>query len=132
MTDIRMIHSLVKKLITKTEQGRLEWSHEESAIDPWAQGGNRTSTSVFTLSLTRGTVSIWSIDGDDLHPFTFQVRGERGQVVEQVETPRLNMGDEREFSPFENEIKELYESARKNALNIDAVLRQMLEDLDGK
>lgn len=131
MEDIRVVHSLVKKLIEKTENGRIDWSHEENAIDPWAQT-TRTSTSTFTLSLTRGTVSIWSVDGDDLHPYIFQVRGDRGQVVEQVETPRLMADDGRGFSPLEDDVKVLYDSARRNALNIDSVLRQILEDLDDK
>ncbi|MFI6609711.1 hypothetical protein [Streptomyces sp. NPDC050507] len=133
--DIRMVHMLVKKLINKTEQGRLEWSHEENPIDPWAERGSRntrSSTSTFTVSLTRGTISIWSVDGDDLHPYTLQVRGERGQVVEEVETPRLNAEDEHAFTPLQNDIKDLYLSARRNALNIDAVLRQMLNDLDDR
>ncbi|QCW77450.1 hypothetical protein EQG64_08010 [Streptomyces sp. S6] len=126
-----MVHNLVKKLIEKTEQGRIEWSHEENAVDPWAQT-TRPSTSSFTLSLTRGTVSVWSVDGDDLHPFIFEVRGDRGQVIEAIETQRLNVEDGRNFSPIERDVEKLYEAARRNALNIDSVLSQMLEDLEGK
>ncbi|MFJ7326706.1 hypothetical protein ACIQVN_10710 [Streptomyces cyaneofuscatus] len=131
MEDRRMVHNLIKKLIEKTEQGRIEWSHEENAVGPWAQT-TRPSTSSFTLSLTRGTVSVWSVDGDDLHPFIFEVRGDRGQVVEAVETQRLNGNDPRDFSSMEKDVKTLYEAARRNALNIDSVLNQMLEDLEGK
>ncbi|WP_159024448.1 hypothetical protein [Streptomyces scabiei] len=129
MENEQVLQTLINKLIAKTGEGRLEWSHENNS-DPWARQSDTPPS--YTVSLTRGTISIWSVDGDDLHPFIFQIRGDRGQVVEQIETPRINVSDEREYSSFESSIKTLYQSARRNALNTDAVLRQMLEDLDGK
>ncbi|MEU6080120.1 hypothetical protein [Streptomyces sp. NPDC047108] len=114
-------------MINKTRGGRIEWAHE-GGEDPWAA---QSQPDTFSISLTRGTAAIWSVDGDHMHPYVFQVRGDRGQVVEQIETTRP-FEDQAGWDSMETDIQELYEAARRNALNIDSVLRQMLEDLDDK
>ncbi|MDX3530951.1 hypothetical protein P1P75_32235 [Streptomyces sp. ID05-39B] len=129
MENEQMLHALIEKLIEKTKEGRINWTDQESVET--RELGSRSFAS-FTLSLTRGTISIWSTDGDDLHPYVFQIRGDRGQVVEQIETSRILATEDREYTQIENSIRVLYDLARRNALNTDSVLRQILDDLNGK
>ncbi|MER6035474.1 hypothetical protein ABT133_16385 [Streptomyces sp. NPDC001835] len=122
METSQMLRQLVKTLIETTREGRVEWAADES---------DGPDSDTFMLSLTRGSVFVWSVDNDGAHPFVFQVRGARGQVVERIETTRP-FEEGQEWTPLEDDIRKLYDLARRSALNIDEVLTQMINDLRSK
>ncbi|MFF0550256.1 hypothetical protein ACFYUL_14955 [Streptomyces sp. NPDC004311] len=114
MDHAEKMQALIDTLIIKTKERRIEWEEDESG-------------DAFALSLTRGTVTVWSADGDGMHPFILRIRGDRGQIVEQVETARPY--EEHTWSRMDLSIQHLHELARRNALNIDEVIDRIIEDL---
>lgn len=105
--------ALIEALHRATEEGRVEWE----AVTPDASADEST----YVVSLTHGTVAIWSRDRDGMAPFILQIRGDRGQVVDEIPSHRDAHSDG---------ITSLYQLASGSARNANAVIDSLLDDLD--
>ncbi|MER7933258.1 MULTISPECIES: hypothetical protein [unclassified Streptomyces] len=108
--------ALVNALIESTQQGRIEWE----SIDPTQSPEEGT----FSVSMTHGTVMIWSRDRDGVPPFVLQIIGDRGQVVEEILSHR-------EVMPrgLTEQISQLYSLACGSTIASDRVIDSLLNDL---
>src|SRR5690348_10538252 len=105
---------LIDSLIRATRSEKVEWLSTHTDASP--------TEDTYSLSLTRGTVNIWSIDGDGTFPFVLQIRGEQGQVVEE----RRVAGNE--F--LAEKTAELFRIATSSARNANAVIDSLIDDLN--
>jgi hypothetical protein len=104
----------VENLARATEHNRIEWLQVGSNPDTYA------------ASFPRNSIMVWSIDDDGQHPFRLVILDSNGQTIETVET--LRQGPEGQPHLFAR-IAELYQAARKQVRNIDAILDDMLNEL---
>ncbi|MEU9643849.1 hypothetical protein [Streptomyces sp. NPDC048188] len=77
---------------------------------------------IYSLSLTRGTVEIQNRDGDGLPPFVLTIRGEQGQIVDEVRTSGADQIDLK--------IAELFDLVANRSRNSDEVIDSLIDDLD--
>lgn len=101
---------LVRGLIQKTAAGELEWTTE--------------SDSSFSLEGQTGEIYLFSQKGR--FPFGIEILNKEGDVVESLKSiaSPTDPGEEQ----FNNLIFELYEQARRSALQIDDVLEGLLRE----
>ncbi len=115
---IQRLQALAKRLIVLTEQGKVEW-REGAAQDS------------FQLAVPNASVSISTRDGDGRAPYVMEVFSGDGAVVDSIETEAWWDDETEEFypRPWNELLERLYELARRNVLNIDAVLDTLLSEL---
>ncbi|MFI7894291.1 hypothetical protein ACIFUY_23945 [Streptomyces sp. CACIS-1.16CA] len=114
--------ALLDALIAATRRESVEWSSTKNDVS--------TEEDVYTLSLTRGTVAVWSRDGDGVPPYGLQIRGEQGQVVEEY-TSHQNSHDDELGQAISDKLGMLFYVASISARNANAVIDSMLDDLSG-
>lgn len=104
------IWQLLQTLLSKTDGGSVAWKEARQAAYAWTG--------------PHGTVIISSRDDDGAAPFVVTIQDREGNVVESVESHGDNTPGE-----FDSLLENLYETARRNALNIDPLVRSMISDL---
>ncbi|MFC7933550.1 hypothetical protein [Streptomyces cinereoruber] len=127
-TDDRLV-KIVKLLLRSTKAGRLEWDSVGSNDRPR-----------YVTSFTDASFVVYSKDNDGAHPFIVELRNERGEILESIqsasirplrrelnEEERLERQSQREFN---NILYELHNVARRNAMNIDSFLDNLLSQLE--
>lgn len=109
------IRELSRRLRRATEDGN----------DNWEEVG----ACAYSYSTRKATITIRSVDGDHLHPFELSVVDAEGRVVEEftAEVPGpTSPGVSRETR---NELRQLYDLARRKAANVDVFLEELFEEL---
>jgi hypothetical protein len=115
----QQLMDLAAQLLASTQKGSLEWIPSDD-----------TSTS-FQTARRSGSVEITSDDKDGAFPYTLTVYDSGGRRVESLTTGYFMNDAGLSAGPREwNELwKQLYEAARGRALNIDTVIRSLIDEL---
>lgn len=111
------VDQIIHMLLRLTKARRLDWEVD----DPW----NR---STYTISLPGYSASIASEDSDGLQPFHLKLIDSQGQPFETISSERDLDG---EWDRRSVRLEELYEVARRRALNTDVALDEFLKKLKG-
>lgn len=110
----RMIE-LAKRTLSQTIEGKIKWTatdHEDEYVYP----GSSTSLSVEMSNYA-----------NDDYSYRFCLLNGRGTVVEQLSDATSDPGHETLLAQL---LQELYESARRSALDIDALIESAINDVD--
>ena len=103
---------VAQRVLSQSKEGQL----------PWAETSDEYK---FVVSFPRSSVSIsrrpWEHDRDWIYVFSVH-----NQLATEVDTLRANPGDD-----LHNTLEELFESARRSALEPDEVLDDLLTRLGG-
>ncbi|MGW5304043.1 hypothetical protein ACWERF_08920 [Streptomyces griseoluteus] len=128
--DTRLI-KIVELLLRLTRAGRLEWDRIGTADQP-----------IFATSFTDASFVIRSKDNDGAHPFIVELRNERGEVLESIQTVGVrplrgelspeDQEERRRGREFNRTLHDLYNAARRNAMNIDRFLDGVLAQLEAQ
>lgn len=115
-----LLETLASRLVIATKQGSVKWDD--------------TSTTSFQCELGPTTVVVRSKDGDGVRPFEMRLVNFGGVVVDSVATsmiddPEAWDGRVIHESRLSALVEELYEAARRNALEVDTVIADALEAL---
>lgn len=115
MSDLdERILRLAKRLLEMTNEGSIQWERGSSSRDD-----------VFAWSSPRSTVTIWSRDKDKSHPFVLAITDASGTEVERV----TDIGDGPSYMSLWEIMDDLYPLVRRQALQVDKVINDLLEDL---
>jgi hypothetical protein len=122
------IESILVNLVNLTKAGRLDWAAD------YRNNKSGMTVASYTTSLTQTSLTIWSSDGDGLPPFYLEISNSNGEPVEEIST---NQQEHFIKSPLIQSVdtqsqllQELYVAAKRNALNADVILNQLLEELN--
>ncbi|MFC8454608.1 hypothetical protein [Kitasatospora sp. NPDC057223] len=115
--DVRQL-KILRLLISLTQARKIEW---ESATN------NRHVPGRYSASIADATFSIWSKDGDGLHPYIFEMYNGEGDQVGLVRSRPVDSAVDQEMNDL---IQELHQAAHRNATNIDAFLDHLIEELE--
>jgi hypothetical protein len=109
---------LVNRLIHATDRGQIEWAV-----------ANETNTA-FHTSLRSGGLTIRSLDDDGTFPFVVDLFTPDGRLLQSIRTGQP-AAEGSATRPYEwNALwRELYDAARGRALNIDALIDAMIDDV---
>ncbi|MFI1499801.1 hypothetical protein [Streptomyces platensis] len=134
--DDRLV-KIVQSLLNLTVTRKLEWESVGSA-----------RTAKYATSLADASFIVYSKDNDGLHPFVVELRNENGELVETIRSrsvvqrtrrPReeVEEGPEaatkrREDQAFNRRMQEMYDRARRNAMNVDSFLDGVLAQLEAQ
>lgn len=111
------IAELVAALTNQTKADRVNWE----VVD---EGGQQ-----FQYSTPSSSVLIRTKDGDGVAPYVIEIYDNHGDMVESVRTTVEDRDDPWSSGSFNAAVEELFTLARRNALNIDGVLDDLLESL---
>lgn len=103
---------LSKRLKAATGEGQIEWTAVEETVFLWTGA--------------RGSVSVRSRDGDGDEPYEIDVFNEARQKVETLGSEW--MADEQP-APWNDALTGLYRAARRQALGVDNILKDLLAEL---
>lgn len=103
---------LAGRLLSLTRQGKIHWSQGEA--------------SSYEYSTATSSVLVSNDDEDGRHPFTLEVYNDSGNVVDQLKTGYTATHMAYAWNDL---IEELYTVARRDALDIDKVLDEILAQL---
>jgi hypothetical protein len=110
---------LAVRLLPPTLNGQIRWSI-----------GERQS---YIYVTPQSAVSIRNRDNDGDHPFVLEVFNGEGEVVDALLSKFIRPDDTTSVPPPWNAVLEnLYSAARRNALDIDVVLDNLLDSLPGE
>ncbi|MEZ3179932.1 hypothetical protein KYY02_14935 [Streptomyces pimonensis] len=132
--DARLVE-IVDALLNLTTARRLDWDSIGSA-----------RAEKYATSLSSTSFVVYSKDNDGQHPFVVELRNANGDLVESIRSrpvrPRMRrVRDESETEDpavvarrkddesFNKKIQELYSRARRNAMNVDSFIDEVLEQL---
>lgn len=106
---------LILRLITKTEKGEV----------PWEQ----LNQHAFFATLKTGEVQCGSTAGD--FPFYLSILNAEGNEIESVHTSNPAYSSSWYAEDWEQALETLYDLARRRALQIDVVVRGLIDELGG-
>ena len=106
------LHRLAKRLVELTDRRKIQWE----AFD----------ATTFRYERASGTIWISSRDTDGSPPYFLGVENDDGVTLESLRTSPLMSPPE----PWDDELEALYETARRQALDIEATLDNILKDLN--
>lgn len=115
------LHDLVRRLAFSTERGSTEW---ESTDRDFA----------FRATLGDTSIIVASQDDDGTAPWTLQIIDSSGDVVDSLTTWSRAVRNAdgrtvRQGAAWNTDLHNLYEMARRNALNIEAIVNDLLSQL---
>jgi hypothetical protein len=114
--EFEHIYRLIRRLDEMTSRERITW---EAA---------RTRTDRITYSGRSATVFLESADRDALPPIVFRLRGPTGaELFSWTTEPNNDDPIERKWSKA---LHDLYEKAHRQALHVDEVVEEFLQELD--
>ena len=105
------IRDLVTRLTRVTITGQLQWAQ------------NDNSDFSFVTSLPTSIITLTSRDRDDLAPHILAVFTHEPKLLQEIDSSHLN-------APLADDIADLYLLIKRKTLKLDAVARQILDDLD--
>lgn len=111
--------ALLDRLLHLTHTQAIHWSKSIS---------RRSTGEPFSVNLTASTVRIRSKDDDGLAPYVVEVLDSTGVVVESIE--RSSFHDATENSNYNIVLSELYSLARRDALDVNNILDNLIQELD--
>ena len=126
MADDRL-QDLATRLLDLTRADKARWAAEaapEDAPEDWQPRS-------FTTAVADATVTIASERPEGRYPYSLRVSGVGGADVASVETgedAEQWLGD-READPWETVLHDLYAAAREAAVDADATLDSVLDEL---
>ena len=104
---------ILRTMAQMTEQGRLEWESPAG------------SDYIFFATLPRFEVVVVSVEKDDGHPYALELKNTRtGRMVDKYET---GVGAN---SVTLQRIEQLYKAAKRQAMGLGTIARELQEDLD--
>jgi hypothetical protein len=131
MTGDTRLLKIVELLLRLTTAGRLEWDSVGTADRPR-----------FATSFSDASFVIHSKDNDGAHPFIVELRNERGEVLESIQSVTLRAvrrelssdeeSERQQNREFNKVLYDLYNVARRNAMNIDQFLDGLLAQLEAQ
>lgn len=120
MSSEQQVIDLIGRLHAATRAGRAKWGAE--------------SNFSFLLTVPSGSVRVGSVDKDGSAPYELIVSDENGVAVESVRSTWYHDPEAEEWegepAAWNIPLKDLYETARSSALNIDKVIAGILKDVD--
>ncbi|MFB7430513.1 hypothetical protein ACFCZ5_04140 [Streptomyces microflavus] len=127
--DPRLLR-IVELLLSLTEAQRIEWQAVGTLNNP------RYATSFADSSFV-----VYSKDADGMLPFVVELRNDRGEVLESIRSksmrPRLRRqfteseeAEREEIREYNKKFQDLYNRARRNAMNVDHFLDGVLAELE--
>ena len=102
--------SLVKSMLAATLADRLQWETTD------AQG-------TFLVARPQGSATIRSVDGDGNAPFEFSILAQDGEVIERLKE------DRHLEAPWDEDLSNLYDAARRSAYDIDSTIDKWVNDI---
>ena len=81
---------------------------------------------VYSWTSTEGSINVGSRDGDGAPPYQLVVYNRRGEPVDEL-TSELVRDDQP--APWNDDLRELYRSARRNAMGADDVIEALIAAL---
>lgn len=127
--DTRLL-KILDLLLRLTEADRLDWQSVGTSEEPR-----------FATSFSDASFVVFSKDHDGVHPFVVELRNERGEVLESIKSKGLSPRARRDLTAEEQAARdesralnakfyELYNRARRNAMNVDQFLDDVLAELE--
>ncbi|MFI9337018.1 hypothetical protein [Streptomyces althioticus] len=134
MTEDARLVKILDLLLNLTDAGRLDW---ESVGTPRAPK--------FATSLADASFVVYSKDNDGLSPHVLELQNNNGETVESLRTKtalRRPIRNEQETEAEEErraatravnaKLRNLYNEARRNAMNVDAFLDSLVDQLESQ
>ena len=116
MPDERLVR-IAERLLALTTEGKLRWQPAESG---------------FSTRLASGSATVGAATAEGRYPYELRLQdGARGEVGRLVtgDDAELWLGD-READPWEATLHDLYAAARRSAVDADAAIAAMLDELE--
>ena len=126
MADDRL-HAVATRLLELTRSDKARWAAEPAPDDAPEDWQPRA----FTTAVADATVTIASAKAEGRYPYSLRVSGVGGTDVASIETgedAEQWLGD-READPWEAVLHDLYAAAREAAVDADATLDAVLDEL---
>jgi hypothetical protein len=101
--------TLIRRLATATAARSADWQMRAADVYSW--------------SSVEGSINVGSRDGDGAPPYQLVVYNGRGEAVDEL-TSELLRNDQP--APWNDDLRELYRSARRNALRADDVIEALI------
>jgi hypothetical protein len=111
----RRMADLATRLLTLTTSNKITWSEGE--------GGS------YIYDTANSSISIRNADNDGKHPYVLDVYSARGEVVDTLRSRYVVPGSHATPLPWNDVLESLFTMARRSALNVDAVLDELLASL---
>jgi hypothetical protein len=108
----------LNRLLLLTQQGKVTW---EQVTD---------DEHVFAAEFGTTIVLISSKDKDDRHPFELALARRGGTGADVLRISSLANPENEQMSNINHQLADLYDGARRRALNIDAVIHNIFSDLE--
>lgn len=117
----RKLHDLVRRLLFASEQGSVDWQTTDREH-------------AFRTSVGKTPIVVASQDDDGAFPWTLQIMDTQGDVVDSLTSQTTTVRDAtgrltKRASEWNGDLRNLYEMARRKALNIDVVVDELLSQL---
>ncbi|MFI7433244.1 hypothetical protein [Micromonospora haikouensis] len=116
----QQLHNLVKRLIFATDTGRLEWQSTDRPL-------------AFQCTVGRNSILVATVDDDGQAPYILEILDASGVLIESLQsgyatisTPGGRQQIKREWN---DELAELHEIARRQVLNLDKLINDLLSQL---
>jgi len=113
VNKVERLTDLAKRLAYATQQGTIAWTAE--------------SNTSFTYGRPSGSVKVTSERGDGEEPIELSLFDADGSILESLSSAWFDEYDQP--AEWNYPLRELFEVARANALNIDSVVSDLLEGL---
>jgi hypothetical protein len=110
------ILELVARLDHATQQGSVEWKTSDRRA-------------AFEYSTSNASVVVATVDDDGTSPYIVEVYDDKGIVVDSLRTSQRVEGGKQVAQPWNVPVAELYDSARRSALNTNKVIDDLMRGL---
>jgi hypothetical protein len=104
---------ICRRLSAAAATGQLEWSAAQETVFLWTGKG--------------GSISVRSRDGDGEEPYEVDIFNAAGQKVDTFSSEWV--GKEQEPAAWNDPMARLYRAARRQALGVDQILKDLLAEL---
>src|SRR5947207_3346592 len=108
--------TLAETLVAKTNSGSIRWT--------WAADGQ--DSLAFRYETGNATVVSETVDHDGLAPYRLSILNREGIEVEALEWASASGAN---FQAVRDLLTNLYDAARRNALDSDSVIKDLFDDL---
>jgi hypothetical protein len=108
--------ALARGLVERTVSGQIEWREVVPA-------------NAFQLDIPSGAIVIETVDSDESPPYRMTIHNPEGQEVDALEQEWEAYEGESYPADWNVTLADLFEAARRNALDIDSVLNGIIQDL---
>jgi hypothetical protein len=108
--ELKLLSDLIAGLLAATSSGQLDWQE--------------VGSSTYGVRAPSGQVLVGSAQPSGKHPYTFVLRNDDDQVVEELTTVPGSF-----YHPWETRLESLYGEARTKVRNINGVVQNIKAEL---